>query len=154
MGFWGTMLVACAEQPLTELAGVRELEGHAVWHGRGAGGWQVVQLHRPPVDWRVPMTGSDGGFTWTLRETFRALFNQRAARAGLRRRIGGIGAGPEHAAIPDRHKDWVSHTAAAADIAPTRLHTASILLETNDSQAAACDPAFAARCLGFGGYLR
>jgi hypothetical protein len=60
MGFWGTMLVACAEQPLTELVGVRELAGHAVWHGRGAGGWQVVQLHRPPVDWRVPATGSDG----------------------------------------------------------------------------------------------
>jgi hypothetical protein len=54
------MLVACTEQPLTELAGVRELEGHAVWHGRGADGWQVVQLHRPPVGWRVPMTGSDG----------------------------------------------------------------------------------------------
>jgi hypothetical protein len=60
MGFWGTILVACAEQPLTELVGVRELEEHVVWHGRGAGGWQVAQLHRPPVDWRVPMTGSDG----------------------------------------------------------------------------------------------
>ncbi|GLI02882.1 hypothetical protein Pa4123_81600 [Phytohabitans aurantiacus] len=60
MGFWGTFVVARDARPLPTLAGVRELADHIVWHGAGQDGWQAVQLHRAPDDWRPPMTAEDG----------------------------------------------------------------------------------------------
>lgn len=47
-------------RPLPTLDGVRELADHIAWHGTGPDGWQAVQLHRAPEDWRPPMTAADG----------------------------------------------------------------------------------------------
>ena len=58
MGFWGSILVACADRPLPELTGVGELADQLVSHATGADGWQAVQLHRAPADWRLPLTGT------------------------------------------------------------------------------------------------
>jgi len=59
MGFWGTLLVARCDRPLTQLDGVRELADRIEWYGTGADGWQLVQLDRAPVGWVPPMTGTD-----------------------------------------------------------------------------------------------
>src|SRR5215469_3096876 len=48
MGFWGTFIVARADQPLPELPALRQSAESVVWHGRGLGGWQAVQMHRGP----------------------------------------------------------------------------------------------------------
>jgi len=54
MGFWGTYIVARADQPLPELPALRQSAESVVWHGRGPGGWQAVQVHRGPDGWASP----------------------------------------------------------------------------------------------------
>ena len=51
MGFWGTYIVASADQPLPELPALRPSAEQVTWHGRGPGGWQAVQVHRGPDGW-------------------------------------------------------------------------------------------------------
>lgn len=51
MGFWGTYIVARADQPLPELPAMRDAAEEISWHGRGPGGWQAVQVHRGPEGW-------------------------------------------------------------------------------------------------------
>lgn len=51
MGFWGTYIVARTDQPLPELPAMRPSAGSVLWHGRGPGGWQAVQVHRGPAGW-------------------------------------------------------------------------------------------------------
>jgi hypothetical protein len=51
MGFWGTYIVARADQSLPELPALRQSAESVVWHGRGPGGWQAVQVHRGPDGW-------------------------------------------------------------------------------------------------------
>jgi hypothetical protein len=51
MGFWGTYIVARADQPLPELPALRQSAESVIWHGRGPGGWQAVQVHRGPEGW-------------------------------------------------------------------------------------------------------
>jgi len=48
MGFWGTYIVARADQPLPELPALRQSAESVVWHGRGPGGWQAVQVYCGP----------------------------------------------------------------------------------------------------------
>jgi len=48
MGFWGTYIVARADQPLPELPALRQSAESVVWHGRGLGGWQAVQVYCGP----------------------------------------------------------------------------------------------------------
>jgi hypothetical protein len=51
MGFWGTYIVARADQPLPGLPALRQAAESVSWHGRGPGGWQAVQVHRGPEGW-------------------------------------------------------------------------------------------------------
>jgi hypothetical protein len=51
MGFWGTYIVARADQPLPGLPALRQSAESVMWHGRGPGGWQAVQVHRGPDGW-------------------------------------------------------------------------------------------------------
>src|SRR5262245_32286739 len=51
MGFWGTYIVARADQELPELPALRPSAESVMWHGRGPGGWQAVQVHRGPDGW-------------------------------------------------------------------------------------------------------
>jgi hypothetical protein len=46
MGFWGTYIVGRWERSLLELPALRGTEES--WHGRGADGWQAVQVHHGP----------------------------------------------------------------------------------------------------------
>jgi hypothetical protein len=48
VGFWGTYIVACAGQPVTELEGLEASADQVVWQRTGGDGWQVVQVHRGP----------------------------------------------------------------------------------------------------------
>lgn len=48
MGFWGTFIVTRADEPLPELPALRDAAESVMWHGRGPGGWQAVQVHRGP----------------------------------------------------------------------------------------------------------
>jgi hypothetical protein len=54
MGFWGSFIVARADQALTSLPALRPLEGKASWHWQGPGGWQAVQIDRGPAGWSSP----------------------------------------------------------------------------------------------------
>lgn len=65
MGFWGTYIVARAADPLPELAALRPSAEEIVWHGRGAGGWQAVQVHYGPEGWAS--TELPGAWEATLR---------------------------------------------------------------------------------------
>lgn len=51
MGFWGTFIVTRADKPLPELPALRDAAESVMWHGRGPGGWQAVQVHRGPDGW-------------------------------------------------------------------------------------------------------
>jgi hypothetical protein len=51
MGFWGTYIVARADQPLPELPALRHSAESVMWHGRGPGGWRAVRVHRGPEGW-------------------------------------------------------------------------------------------------------
>jgi hypothetical protein len=51
MGFWGTYIVARADQPLPELPALRHSAESVRWHGRGPDGWQAVRVHRGPEGW-------------------------------------------------------------------------------------------------------
>jgi hypothetical protein len=77
MGFWGTYIVTRADQPITELpalvpsANKVSWEGHIDWHGRGAHGWQAVQIRYGPEGWEE---GPEPGAGWE--GTLRALMEQ------------------------------------------------------------------------------
>jgi hypothetical protein len=77
MGFWGTYIVARADQSMTDLpalvpsAGVIGWEGRIDWHGRGADGWQAVQISYGPEGWEE---GPEPGAGWE--GTLRALMEQ------------------------------------------------------------------------------
>lgn len=51
MGFWGTCIVTRADLPLPGLPALRPSAASVMWHGRGTGGWQAVQVHRGPDGW-------------------------------------------------------------------------------------------------------
>lgn len=51
MGFWGTYIAARTDVPLPGLPALRPSAESVVWHGRGPGGWQAVQVHRGPDGW-------------------------------------------------------------------------------------------------------
>jgi hypothetical protein len=51
MGFWGTFIVARADQPVTELAALVPSADKISWHGRGQDGWQSVQISNGPQGW-------------------------------------------------------------------------------------------------------
>src|SRR5262249_37314784 len=53
MGFWGTYIVARADQELPELPALRPSAESVMWHGRGPGAWQAVQVHRGPDGWEA-----------------------------------------------------------------------------------------------------
>lgn len=77
MGFSGTYIVTRADQPITELpvlvpsANKVGWEGVIDWHGRGAGGWQAVQIRYGPEGWQE---GPEPGAGWE--GTLRALMEQ------------------------------------------------------------------------------
>jgi hypothetical protein len=42
MGFWGTFIVTRADKPLPELPALRDAAELVMWHGRGPGGWLML----------------------------------------------------------------------------------------------------------------
>lgn len=54
MGFWGTYIVARANQPLTGLPALRQSAANAGWHWQGPDRWRAVQVDRGPDDWDSP----------------------------------------------------------------------------------------------------
>lgn len=70
MGFWGTFIVTRADEPLPELPALRDAAESVMWHGRGPGGWQAVQVHRGPDGWE----SADLPASWEA--TLRALMAQ------------------------------------------------------------------------------
>jgi hypothetical protein len=77
MGFFGTYIVMRADQPMTELpalvasASKVGWEGVVDWRGRGADGWQAVQIRYGPEGWDE---GPEPGAGWE--GTLRALMEQ------------------------------------------------------------------------------
>lgn len=77
MGFFGTYIVTRADRPITELpalvpsANIVGWEGRIDWYGRGAHGWQAVQIHYGPEGWEA---GPEPGAGWE--GTLRALMEQ------------------------------------------------------------------------------
>lgn len=77
MGFWGTYIVTRAGQPMTELpalvpsANKVGQDERIDWHGRGADGWQAVQISYGPEGWEG---GPEPGAGWE--GTLRALMEQ------------------------------------------------------------------------------
>lgn len=70
MGFWGTFIVARADQPLPGLPALASSAGKIDAHGRGPEGWQGVQISNGPEGWATgPLPGA-----WE--NILRALMNQ------------------------------------------------------------------------------
>jgi hypothetical protein len=51
MGFWGTCIVARADQSISELPALAPSAGKIEWHGRAPDGWQAVQIGDGPEGW-------------------------------------------------------------------------------------------------------
>ncbi|MBB5784576.1 hypothetical protein [Nonomuraea jabiensis] len=71
MGFWGTYIVARANQPLTGLPALRQSAANASWHWQGPDRWRAVQVDRGPAGWDSPTLPHawDGLLTGLMQQT-------------------------------------------------------------------------------------
>jgi hypothetical protein len=51
VGFWGTYIIGCSDQPLEALDALKGDAQDVCWRRAGHDDWQIIQIHRGPAGW-------------------------------------------------------------------------------------------------------